>query len=695
MLKKLITREGVITSVRPYLSGHVVRVKVDTYLYFPESLSKLLWVDTGARRGTLYSFFKNGIYDLLGETIKVSGTYHTHYGSEYKRLLYVSEVLSLYQTKSFFATKPHTKDRLFEIVRKLNPRVKITECMAKKILQSPFLPVRCSILKDFHMRYTVYKLLEIDALIRVSDYMISFEVLGNYFVHLFQESIANSKTGLIYTDDIGYGISFDYAFQRAMNDLPFIFYEEVFDDKMKEILEYARKKEFTSDKSEEVLRKLYYYLTPWFLVKKVLLPDGKHEYVLYPHSYRKVRKCALKRVEQALSLLNEQKRLQSVRWKDDTNRKRLAKEVARFLVELRPPIFIITGEAGTGKSTFVVELVSQLSYIGASVSVTGITGKSVKRLNEIFVKKGYKPIAKTLARELGQRYDGTYTVDAISSEILVVDEASMVDLPRLSRINKVLSNDDQILVLVGDPRQLEPVGGENAFLSIVRLLRNTPFLLELEHNYRFVLDRDVCVVAVKRLEEIPSLVVALLNKNGVLRDTEKWKVATYTHRQEYVGTQYLNNYIRKHITLSNEPFFYGEPALVVDNEVDPATRDLKLANKEEVRVVSVNGDEAYVMSSIGIVKVPLDKLSYSYVVEYRTVQGEEYDVFIFIAVKNKINKNIFYTMLTRGKKKVYMITTKSSLNDIMTHFSNELRACKAQVYKEGNSSKEWIKVSLE
>jgi len=692
MQKKVATREGVVTSIRPYLNGHVVRIKMDTYLYFSEKFSKTLWINVGAKEGTLYNFLREGVYDLLGQTIRASGEYHVYYGSEYKRLLYVDKVISLYQTRSLFTTEPHTKDRLFEVVRRLNPRVKVTKSMVRKILQSPFLPIKCHILKDFHMCYTIYKLLEMDALVRVSDNMISLEVLGNYFVHLFQESMANNKEGLVYTDGVGYGINFSYAFQRAVRDLPFIFYEEVLDSKVREILEYARSKEFTVDRNEEVLRKLYHYLTPWFLVKKELLPDGKHEYVLYPHYYRKVRGCALRRVEQTLSFLNEHKHLQSIRWEDSMDREKLAKGVAHFLIESRPPIFIITGDAGTGKSTFIVKLVHYLSNAGVNVSVTGITGKSVRRLNELFVNQGGKPIAKTLARELGQKYNGTYNVDTISSEVLVIDEASMIDLHRLSRINKVFSNDGQVLILAGDPKQLEPIGGENIFLNVVNLLRDTPFLLELRRNYRFTLDREVYVIAVERLEKIPSLVVALLSKNRILKDTGKWKVATYTHRQNYIGTQYLNSYIRRHITSSSEPFFYGEPALVVDNETDPLTKHLKLANKEEVKVISVKGDEAYVMSSTGIAKIPTSKLNYSYVVEYRTVQGEEYDIFVFIAVKSKINRNVFYTMLTRGKRKVYMITTKNSLNDILLHFGKDLKSFRAQVYKEGNSKKKWIKV---
>ena len=674
-MSKPFTREGIITAIKPYLTGYVVRLRVNTHLYFSEKLLSTLWIDLGTKKGTLRNIFQNNIYDLLGLTIKVRGKYHTHYGSEYKSLLYVDEVISLQETKKSFKTKPHTKERLLEIVKKLNSRTKLTESSIKKILQSPFLPVNCSLLKDFHMCYTIYKLLEIDSFIRTSDHVLSLEVFGNYFVHLFQKSLANSKEGLIYTDN-GYGISFDYAFYKAVKDLPFIFSEAILDEKVKEILEKAKNGSEVDVK--HVLQKLFPYLIPWFLVKK----NPQHGYVLYPHYYRRTRELALQRTKLVLTLNN------SKNWEDTLNREKLAKEVADFLTKHRPPIFVLTGTAGTGKSTFVVELVKHLNKNGLSVKVTGITGKSVKRLNELFINRGYQPIAKTLARELGQKHNGDYNTKLINSEVLIVDEASMMNVLTLARINKILHN-EQTLILVGDPKQLEPIRDENIFLTIVDLLKNTPFLLELKYNFRFTSDRKIYVLAVRQIEKIPSLIVAILRKNKILTDFKKWKVATYTHRQDYVGTEYLNTYIRQNIT-STEPFFPGEPALVVDNEIDQQTKHLKLANKEEVKVLSLNGDEAKVMTLTGtITQIKLDKLSYSYAVEYRTVQGEEYEVFIFIALKNKINRNILHTMLTRGKKKVYMITTVSSLDYIREQFADELR--NAEFYKE-SFDKKWLKV---
>lgn len=38
--------------------------------------------------------------------------------------------------------------------------------------------------------------------------------------------------------------------------------------------------------------------------------------------------------------------------------------------------------------------------------------------------------------------------------------------------------------------------------------------------------------------------------------------------------------------------------------------------------------------------------------------------------------------------------TKGSLNDILTHFNNELKAFKAQVYEEGSDKKKWIKLTF-
>jgi len=51
-----------------------------------------------------------------------------------------------------------------------------------------------------------------------------------------------------------------------------------------------------------------------------------------------------------------------------------------------------------------------------------------------------------------------------------------------------------------------------------------------------------------------------------------------------------------------------------------------------------------------------------------------------------------YTMLTRGKEKVYMLTTASSLGYIVSSFKKELKQVKAQIYRE--QKKGWKKVML-
>jgi len=682
-------REGMITSVVPYLSGHVVRVRMDTYLYFPKDFSRTVWVSTEGKSGTLHGFFRENPYELFGYSIRVRGEYRPHYGSEFRRLVYVKEVLSFSHWKTRLSEKPGTRKRLLEIMKNLNTRSKVTEGQIRKILKSPFLPVGTGFLKDFHMCYTVYKLLEGSPEVRISRNLVSFEVLGVYFVHVFRESFMNGKKGLFYTEKDGYGLLFDHAFFQAVKNLPFIFSEEVLSDEIMELLQHAREKGVLACREDELMGKICSYLSPWFVIRKVR-DDAGEKYVLYPHFYRRSRESSLARVRGALASLRAYPG-GDIRWRDVDDREGLAERVARFIAETRPPIFVITGSAGTGKSTFITQVVSKLHDLGISVSITGTTGKSVRRLNELLIRRGINPEARTLARELGQRYDGTYRVERITSEVLIVDEASMLDIPRLSRINRVM-DENQTLVLVGDPGQLEPIGTENIFLTVVRLLRDTPLLLELEKNYRFSSEREVFVIAVQNVRRIPEIILSLLRKNGILRDFQKWKVATYGHRQKYTGTQYLNAYIRRFITRDNRPFFEGEIALVVDNTIDSKTKSLKLANKEEVRVISLEGEEACVMTPTGIARVPLDRLSHAYSVEYRTVQGEEYDFFIFIALKDKVDGNVIHTMLTRGKKKVYMVTTTGSLNYIVSSFKGELKQAGAQVYRE--QGKGWKRVML-
>ncbi|MER7271181.1 AAA family ATPase [Micromonospora carbonacea] len=154
---------------------------------------------------------------------------------------------------------------------------------------------------------------------------------------------------------------------------------------------------------------------------------------------------------------------------------RAREEKAAALDELfRAPLAVLNGRAGTGKTTLIRALANHPAVHGAGVLLLAPTGKARVQLT-----KKVKLPAHTLAQFLGRygRYDadtGTYHVDSDRPKAprfgtVIVDESSMLTEEQLAALLDALHAPDR-LVLVGDPRQLPPIGAGRPFVDLINRL---------------------------------------------------------------------------------------------------------------------------------------------------------------------------------------------------------------------------------
>lgn len=108
----------------------------------------------------------------------------------------------------------------------------------------------------------------------------------------------------------------------------------------------------------------------------------------------------------------------------------------------------ITGGAGVGKTTVLKAVYRMYDQGNVKVVQVALAGRAAKRMHEATGRS-----ASTIASFLKAYEEGQLDGPAV----LVVDEASMVDVISMSRICSVLPSHVR-LVLVGDPHQLMPVG---------------------------------------------------------------------------------------------------------------------------------------------------------------------------------------------------------------------------------------------
>lgn len=197
---------------------------------------------------------------------------------------------------------------------------------------------------------------------------------------------------------------------------------------------------------------------------------------------------------------------------DDPQATALQREAAAGVVGSR--LFVLTGGPGTGKTTTVVRMLLMLLREAAAagtrptVALAAPTGKAARRLAQA-IAQGKQGLAgslphgsglaalldaiphersQTLHRLLGYRPDANAFVhgpaDPLAADIVVVDEASMIDLALMRQLVDAL-RPGAVLILLGDPGQLASVDAGSVLADIVA---SAPALaghvVELTHVWR-------------------------------------------------------------------------------------------------------------------------------------------------------------------------------------------------------------------
>ncbi|MFC2084014.1 AAA family ATPase [Bacteroidota bacterium] len=162
----------------------------------------------------------------------------------------------------------------------------------------------------------------------------------------------------------------------------------------------------------------------------------------------------------------------------DEQEEKARQEKAASLKELsRSRFSVLIGPAGTGKTTLLTILASLPEIQQNGVLLLAPTGKARVRMEEI--AKDIDVTAKTLAQFLKDydRYDGSLQRYKLSKEFctdvyetVILDESSMLTEEMLATALDCLKTAKRF-ILVGDHRQLPPIGPGRPFVDIIHHLK--------------------------------------------------------------------------------------------------------------------------------------------------------------------------------------------------------------------------------
>lgn len=175
------------------------------------------------------------------------------------------------------------------------------------------------------------------------------------------------------------------------------------------------------------------------------------------------------------------------------------REAARIAVQ--HSFSIITGGPGTGKTTTVVKILAVLQELAQEpllIALAAPTGKAAMRLQESIgsnksalpcsdtIKNTIPETVTTLHRLLGAKPDSPYFRHDVNHplihDLVVVDEASMVDLALMSKLMDALKPNAR-LILLGDKDQLASVESGAVLADLTQALSTHTVELKTAHRF--------------------------------------------------------------------------------------------------------------------------------------------------------------------------------------------------------------------
>ncbi|MFT5699057.1 MAG: exodeoxyribonuclease V alpha subunit [Desulforhopalus sp.] len=171
------------------------------------------------------------------------------------------------------------------------------------------------------------------------------------------------------------------------------------------------------------------------------------------------------------------------------------------LIALRRALIIVNGGPGTGKTTTVVKMLAIMLASGEKnlrIGMAAPTGKAAMRLSESIgnslaklslpevVREAMPESAVTLHRLLGVRKNSPQfkhnSARPLEYDVVVIDEASMVDLAMMSKLVDALKPGSR-LILLGDKDQLASVESGAVLGDLIHTISDN--CVELRKTYRF------------------------------------------------------------------------------------------------------------------------------------------------------------------------------------------------------------------
>lgn len=380
------------------------------------------------------------------------------------------------------------------------------------------------------------------------------------------------------------------------------------------------------------------------------------------------------------------------RWQDARHFELADKQREAVEKSLQSGMTVITGGPGTGKTTVVQTIIRLAEQEGLRILLCAPTGRAAKRLAETTQRK-----AKTIHRLLvPDGHVGAMQVfeynetKMLPADLVIVDEVSMLDMEMMYHLLSALKPQCRC-ILVGDADQLPSVGAGAVLHDIIAsgqvpVVRLDTIFRQKEGG-RIVTNAHLinsgCLPVVNedtefRFVEIDNEAdgaekISALYNSELLETGDKFAVQVLSPMYKNpCGVDNLNQLIQKRFNPpaegkaelkgKNVVFRVGDKVMQKHNDYEKG-----VFNGDMGEIFAIQKDMVYVCYPEQDVKYEgqeVDEITLAYAITVHKSQGSEYHTVIMVLVNSHaimLQRNLFYTAVTRAKRKVILVGTKRAV----------------------------------
>lgn len=346
------------------------------------------------------------------------------------------------------------------------------------------------------------------------------------------------------------------------------------------------------------------------------------------------------------------------------------------------PIAVITGGAGTGKTTVLRGLFRIAQAAGWTVYPMALSGRAAKRIGEA---TGHA--AQTIAGFL-KRFEED---NAPQRALVVIDEASMVDLPSAYRVIRHLPESYRF-VLVGDPHQLPPVGpglllhelAHQGGIPVVELLQVSRYGGAIaaaaaairQGEWPDLPDNPQAAIAFLpcALDQINDTVLRLYDK-----DREASQILCATRHAAAGGVKAINAICQHHANGEGEELMLwnpefdqrqgtglrvGDPVICLKNDWEINLQNGSLGTILSVEPPVADPESGRILGRIrwddgearDLTAALLPNIELAYAITIHKAQGSQFPRIIIPVRKSRLlDRTLLYTAVTRAQRQVLLV----------------------------------------